>query len=244
MIEIIPAIDIINGKCVRLSQGDYNLKTEYDSDPVDMALQFQDVGVKRLHLVDLDGAKARKITNWKTLERIAIKTNLKIDFGGGVNHENDLEVIFNSGASIATLGSIAVKSSDLVKSWILKYGANRIWIGADVKDEQIAINGWLETSKVSVNDLIKDYSEVSFHQFFCTDISRDGMMQGPSFDLYKKLNADHQMLKLTASGGIRNIQDIEALNDLACVGAIVGKAIYERHISLQEIEQFNLIKGN
>jgi phosphoribosylformimino-5-aminoimidazole carboxamide ribotide isomerase len=240
MIEIIPAIDIIGGKCVRLSQGDYNQKTEYAADPLDMALQFEDAGVKRLHLVDLDGAKARTITNWKTLEKISNKTQLQIDFGGGVNTEADLNIIFNSGASMATLGTIALKETDLVKSWIEKYGKEKIWIGADVKEERLAINGWLATSEVFVFDFIQTFLEVKFQTFFCTDISKDGMMQGPSVDLYKKIIDSNVQVKLTASGGIRHFKDLEELNSIGCVSAIVGKAIYEGGISLKEIEQYNL----
>jgi phosphoribosylformimino-5-aminoimidazole carboxamide ribotide isomerase len=244
MIEIIPAIDIIGGKCVRLSQGDYNQKTEYAADPLDMAMRFEDAGVKRLHLVDLDGAKARKITNWKTLEKLSNKTQLQIDFGGGVNTENDLAIIFNSGASIATLGSIALKETELVKSWITKCGAEKIWIGADVKAEKLAINGWLDTSEVFVFDFIQSFSEIGFYDFFCTDIAKDGMMQGPSIDLYKKIIQTNEGVKLTASGGIRHFNDIEALNTIGCTGAIVGKAIYEGSISLQEIKQYHLSRAN
>jgi phosphoribosylformimino-5-aminoimidazole carboxamide ribotide isomerase len=240
MIAIIPAIDIIGGKCVRLSQGDYNQKTEYAADPLDMALQFEDAGVKRLHLVDLDGAKARKITNWKTLEKLSNKTQLQIDFGGGVNTENDLAIIFNSGASIATLGSIALKETELVKSWITKYGTEKIWIGADVKAEKLAINGWLETSEIFVFDFIQTFMDVKFQNFFCTDIAKDGMMQGPSIDLYKKIMDINEAVKLTASGGIRHFSDLEELNSIGCAGAIVGKAIYEGGISLQEIKKHNL----
>jgi phosphoribosylformimino-5-aminoimidazole carboxamide ribotide isomerase len=240
MIAIIPAIDIIGGKCVRLSQGDYNQKTEYAADPLDMALQFEDVGVRRLHLVDLDGAKARKITNWKTLEKLSNKTQLQIDFGGGVNTENDLAIIFNSGASIATLGSIALKETELVKSWITKYGTEKIWIGADVKVEKLAINGWLETSEMFVFDFIQTFMDVKFQTFFCTDIAKDGMMQGPSIDLYKKIMDINEGVKLTASGGIRDFSDLEELDSIGCIGAIVGKAIYEGGISLKEIRQYNL----
>jgi phosphoribosylformimino-5-aminoimidazole carboxamide ribotide isomerase len=240
MIAIIPAIDIIGGKCVRLSQGDYNQKTEYAADPLDMALQFEDAGVKRLHLVDLDGAKARKITNWKTLEKLSNKTQLQIDFGGGVNTENDLAIIFNSGASIATLGSIALKETELVKSWITKYGTEKIWIGADVKAEKLAINGWLETSEIFVFDFIQTFMDVKFQNFFCTDIAKDGMMQGPSIDLYKKIMDINEGVKLTASGGIRHFKDLEELDSIGCIGAIVGKAIYEGGISLQEIKKYNL----
>jgi phosphoribosylformimino-5-aminoimidazole carboxamide ribotide isomerase len=240
MIEIIPAIDLIGGKCVRLSQGDYNQKTEYAADPLDMALQFEDSGVKRLHLVDLDGAKARKITNWKTLEKLSSKTRMQIDFGGGVNTEDDLNIIFNSGASIATLGSIALKETELVKSWIGKYGAKKIWIGADVKEEKLAINGWLETSDIFVFDFVQSFLETGFNHFFCTDIAKDGMMQGPSIDLYKKIIETNEGVKLTASGGIRHFRDLVELDSIGCVGAIVGKAIYEGGISLQEIKKYNL----
>jgi phosphoribosylformimino-5-aminoimidazole carboxamide ribotide isomerase len=244
MIEIIPAIDIIGGKCVRLSQGDYNQKTEYAANPLDMALQFEDAGVKRLHLVDLDGAKARKITNWKTLEKLSNRTQLKIDFGGGVNTEDDLNIIFSSGASIATLGSIALKEMELVKSWIRKYGTEKIWIGADVKEEKLAISGWLEMSEVFVFDFVQSFLEVGFNHFFCTDIAKDGMMLGPSDELYKKVIQTNEGVKLTASGGIRDFKDLEKLEQIGCIAAIVGKAIYEGGISLNEIKQYNLANAN
>ncbi len=240
MIEIIPAIDIIGAKCVRLSQGDYNQKTEYAADPLDMAMQFEDAGVKRLHLVDLDGAKARQITNWKTLEKLASRTQLQIDFGGGVNTEHDLSIIFNSGASITTLGSIALRETDLVKSWIIKYGAEKIWIGADVKAEKLAINGWLDTSEVFVFDFIQTFLELPFPYFFCTDIAKDGMMQGPSLDLYKKIIDTNEGVKLTASGGIRHFKDLEEAGTIGCTAAIVGKAIYEGAMRLKDIKQYNL----
>ncbi len=240
MIEIIPAIDLIGGKCVRLSQGDYNQKTEYAADPLDMALQFEDLGVKRLHLVDLDGAKARKIINWKTLEKLSNRTNLVIDFGGGVTSEKDCDIILNSGARIITLGSIALKETTLVKNWIQQYGAEKIWIGADVKEEKLAINGWLDTSEVFVFDFIQSYAEIGFHHFFCTDIAKDGMMQGPSEDLYKKIIQTNKGVKLTASGGIRDFKDLGKLEQIGCVAAIVGKAIYEGSISLQAIKDFNV----
>jgi phosphoribosylformimino-5-aminoimidazole carboxamide ribotide isomerase len=193
-----------------------------------------------LHLVDLDGAKARKITNWKTLEKLSGRTQLKIDFGGGVNTEDDLNIVFNSGASIATLGSIALKEMDLVESWISKYGVEKIWIGADVKKEKLAINGWLDTSEVFVFDFIQTFMDVKFQTFFCTDIAKDGMMQGPSIELYKKIIDTNVGVKLTASGGIRHFKDLVELNNIGCVSAIVGKAIYEGGISLKEIEQYNL----
>lgn len=234
--EIIPAIDIIDGKCVRLTQGDYSKKTLYNGDPSEVAIAFEDIGINRLHLVDLDGAKQGKIINYKTLEKIAAKTKLKIDFGGGIKTSEDVESVFNSGASIVTVGSIAVKNPPMFFSWLKRYGADKILLGADVKNEKLAINGWLETTDIFITDFIKANMTNGVTTFFCTDISKDGLLQGPSIDLYKKLLKEFPKMKLIASGGVSNIQDVEELKALGCSGAIVGKAFYEGSITLNDLK--------
>ncbi|MES2515504.1 MAG: 1-(5-phosphoribosyl)-5-[(5-phosphoribosylamino)methylideneamino]imidazole-4-carboxamide isomerase [Bacteroidota bacterium] len=236
--ELIPAIDIIDGKCVRLTQGDYAQKTIYNEDPLDVALSFEDIGIRRLHLVDLDGAKAGKIKNYKVLEKIALKTKLSIDFGGGIKTDDDIETVFNYGADMATIGSIAVKNKELLFSWIKTYGANKIFLGADVKNEKIAIGGWLETTHISVFDFLEDHMKEGIQQVFCTDISKDGLLKGPSFYLYKNILLKFPSINLTASGGISNLSDLGVLKQIGCSGAIVGKAIYENRITLNEIKQF------
>lgn len=234
--EIIPAIDIIDGKCVRLTQGDYSKKTIYNGDPSEVAIAFEDIGINRLHLVDLDGAKQGKIINYKTLEKIAAKTKLIIDFGGGIKTNEDVESVFNSGASIVTVGSIAVKNPPMFLSWLERYGADKILVGADVKNEKLAINGWLETTDIFITDFIKANMTNGVTTFFCTDISKDGLLQGPSIDLYKKLLKEFPKMKLIASGGVSNLQDIEELKTLGCSGAIVGKAFYEGSITLNDLK--------
>jgi phosphoribosylformimino-5-aminoimidazole carboxamide ribotide isomerase len=240
MIELIPAIDIIDGKCVRLSQGDYAQKTIYNENPVEIAKQFENIGIKRLHLVDLDGAKKGQIVNIKVLETIASKTSLVIDFGGGLKTNEDIERVFNAGATIATAGSIAVKNQSLFFNWVKKYGADKILLGADVKDEKIAIQGWLENTNISILDFIKENTNAGITTIFCTDISKDGMMQGPSLELYKKIITTYPSLNLIASGGVSSIEDLYKLNEIGCKGVIIGKAIYENKISVKEIE--NLLK--
>lgn len=237
MIEIIPAIDIIDGKCVRLTQGDYSLKTIYNDNPLEVAKQFEEIGIQRLHLVDLDGAKAGKIINYKVLETIASKTNLKIDFGGGIKNNEAIEQVFNSGAAIATIGSIAVKQPELFYSWLNKYGGNSILLGADVKDEKIAVGGWLEKTEINIFDFINSNINNGVKQLFCTDITKDGALQGPSIDLYKKITRQFPLLNFIASGGVSNINDITILNEIGCKGVIVGKAIYEGRIALNELQQ-------
>lgn len=237
--QIIPAIDIIDGKCVRLTQGDYSQKTIYNENPLEVALEFQDYGIQRLHLVDLDGAKAGKIINYTTLESIASKTNLTIDFGGGIKTEEDLNLVFNSGATLATIGSLAAKNQELFFSWIKKYGSERFFLGADVKNEKIAVNGWLESTDISIYDFIKENISQGVTQIFCTDISKDGKMEGPSIELYKKLIEQNPLIELTASGGVSCFQDLEDLKKIKCSGVIVGKAIYEGKISLQDLALFN-----
>jgi phosphoribosylformimino-5-aminoimidazole carboxamide ribotide isomerase len=238
-IEIIPAIDIIDGKCVRLSQGDYDRKTVYNDDPLEVARMFEDAGIRRLHLVDLDGAKAHQIVNQKVLERIANNTKLVIDFGGGLKSDNDLEIAFNSGAAMVTGGSIAVKSPEIFLSWIEKFGADRIILGADAKNGMIAVGGWQEATELPILDFIGSYIKKGIHKVISTDISRDGMLSGPSIDLYKQIIDKFPKLELIASGGIATMQDIIELDEMGVPGVITGKAIYEGRISFNEIERFN-----
>jgi phosphoribosylformimino-5-aminoimidazole carboxamide ribotide isomerase len=237
---IIPAIDIIEGKCVRLTKGDYSQKKIYNEDPLEVAMEFEDAGLVRLHLVDLDGAKAGTIKNWKVLERIAGKTGLTIDFGGGIKQEKDLEIVFNSGAALATIGSLAVKEGDVFGSWIESYGADKFFLGADVKDERIAVSGWLETTSINVYDFIDKYEKKGLSQVFCTDISKDGMLEGPSIDLYKEIIARFPNLFFVASGGVSSMQDLEQLDKIGTRGAIIGKAIYEGRITLQQLASVNI----
>jgi len=238
MIEIIPAIDIIDGKCVRLSQGDYLQKTIYNENPVEVAKMFEDAGIRRLHLVDLDGAKAHHIVNYKVLERIASSTNLIIDFGGGLKSDNDLRIAFESGAQMVTGGSIAVKSPEIFNSWIETYGAEKIILGADVKNEKIAVSGWLENTELDLLSFLDDYVGKGITKVICTDISKDGMLQGTSVDLYKKILNRFPELYLIASGGVSSIGDIEDLENHAIPAVITGKAIYEGRIHLKDLKQW------
>ena len=239
-IEIIPAIDIIDGKCVRLSQGDYDQKTVYDESPLEMAKRFEAAGIRRLHLVDLDGAKAEHIVNHKILEEIAAQTKLVIDFGGGLKSDKDLEIAFKSGASMVTGGSIAVNERDKFLHWLDKYGANKIILGADAKDGMIAVNGWQESTALHVIDFITDFHEKGVKKVISTDISRDGMLEGPGFVLYQELKIILPEVEIIASGGISSINDIAKLDEMGIPGVITGKAIYEGKISLKEIEDYNL----
>ncbi|SEA32850.1 1-(5-phosphoribosyl)-5-[(5-phosphoribosylamino)methylideneamino]imidazole-4-carboxamide isomerase [Bizionia paragorgiae] len=243
--RIIPAIDIIDGKCVRLSKGDYNTKKIYNENPLEVAKQFEDSGIQYLHLVDLDGAKAKHIVNYKVLEAIATKTNLKIDFGGGLKSSDDLTTAFNSGAKQVTGGSIAVHNTEIFENWLSTYGSQKIILGADCKNENIAISGWLEDSTLKVIPFIKGYQKKGVQYVICTDILKDGMLEGPSLALYKKIlsecsnsNSKDQSVKLIASGGITSITDLETLKDLGCEAAIIGKALYENRISLKDLERF------
>ncbi len=241
MIEIIPAIDIIDGKCVRLTHGDYAQKKIYNENPLEVAKQFEDIGIKRLHLVDLDGAKAGKIINHKVLEKIASNTSMIIDFGGGIKSDESIEHIFESGAAIATIGSTAVKQPQLFYAWVKKYGSDKILLGADVKDEKIAVSGWLEKTNIDIFDFIATNVENGITQLFCTDISKDGALLGPSLELYKKIIEKFPALNFIASGGASNINDVKELNVIGCKGVIIGKAIYEGRITIEELK--NLIKG-
>lgn len=238
--RIIPAIDIINGQCVRLTKGDYETKKVYNEDPLEVAKSFEDAGIEFLHVVDLDGAKASHIVNYKVLESIAGKTNLKIDFGGGLKSDNDLRIAFESGANQITGGSIAVKNPKVFETWIAKYGSDKIILGADCNNEKIAISGWQEESDLEVIQFIRDYQTKGVSYVICTDISKDGMLEGPSFDLYKRILNDVKGIKLIASGGISKFSELPQLAEMGCEGVIVGKAIYENRISLKELEQFIL----
>lgn len=238
--KIIPAIDIIDGKCVRLSQGDYAQKTVYNEDPLEVAKEFEDHGIRYLHLVDLDGAKSSKVVNWNVLERIATKTNLHIDFGGGVKSDEDIRGVFNAGAKQVTAGSIAVKSPETVERWINEFGGERIILGADVRNRKIAINGWLEESELEISTFLDRYLKMGIHTSICTDISKDGMLQGASTELYVDLLKQFSDLQLIASGGVTSIQEIIELQQKGLHGAIVGKAIYEGRIKLKELEKLFL----
>ncbi len=240
--RIIPAIDIIEGKCVRLSKGDYATKKVYNENPLEVALAFEAHGIEYLHLVDLDGAKSKHIVNHKVLERIASKTKLKIDFGGGLKSDEDLKIAFESGAKQITGGSIAVKEPAIFKSWLLQYGSDKIILGADALNEKVAIGGWLEESDKELIPFIKEYKKVGVKYIICTDISKDGMLQGPSFKLYKKIMNEIKDVKLIASGGISTFDEIPQLADLGCEGTIIGKAIYEGRISLKQLEEYIINK--
>jgi len=242
MITIIPAIDLIDAKCVRLSQGDYSQKTIYNENPLEVAKMFEDAGITRLHLVDLDGAKAKHIVNHKVLELIASKTNLVIDFGGGLKSDEDLRIAFESGAQMVTGGSIAVKDRETFLHWIETYGSDKIILGADAKDKMIAVSGWQEVSELPILDFIESYTSKGIRQVISTDIARDGMLTGPSIDLYKEIMAQFPELGLIASGGIATMKDIYELDEMGIPGVITGKAIYENRISLEEITKFILTK--
>jgi phosphoribosylformimino-5-aminoimidazole carboxamide ribotide isomerase len=236
--QIIPAIDIIEGKCVRLTEGDYAQKKIYNEDPLEVAKQFEGVGLMRLHLVDLDGAKVGKVINWKVLEKIANKTSLVIDFGGGIKTEATLKTVLDTGATYATIGSLAVKDRITFEEWIERFGANIFMLGADVHSEKIAIGGWLEKTEIDVYDFIGTYMNKGVTQIFCTDIQKDGKLEGPSIELYQKILQQYPNLHLIASGGVSQLKDLEELSTIGCSAAIVGKAIYENKISLSELSTF------
>ncbi|TAI48745.1 HisA/HisF-related TIM barrel protein [Flagellimonas allohymeniacidonis] len=258
--RIIPAIDIIDGKCVRLSKGDYATKKVYNEHPLEVAKEFEAHGIEYLHLVDLDGAKSKHIVNHKILETLASKTKLKIDFGGGLKTDEDLRIAFESGAEQITGGSIAVKDKTTFLGWLKKYGKNRIILGADAKDEKIAVSGWQEESNLELVPFVKNYQSEGVHYVICTDISKDGMLEGPSFDLYSKLlkktkkwetritgsgveDVEINGIALIASGGISHFDELQQLADLGCEGTIIGKAIYENRISLKQLEDYILNHG-
>ena len=236
--QIIPAIDLIEGKCVRLTEGDYTQKKIYNEDPLEVAKQFEGVGLMRLHLVDLDGAKAGEVINWKVLEKIANKTSLIIDFGGGIKTEATLKTVMDTGAAYATIGSLAVKQRELFEEWIQRFGASVFMLGADVFEEKIAVGGWLEKTSIDVFDFIASYTNKGVTQLFCTDIQKDGKLEGPSIQLYQKIIHQFPLLNLIASGGVSQLKDLEELKLIGCSAAIVGKAIYENKISLAELSAF------
>ena len=233
--RLIPAIDILDGKCVRLSKGDYSTKKVYNENPLEIAKTFEDNGIQYLHLVDLDGAKSQHIVNYKVLECICAKTNLKVDFGGGLKSDEDLKIAFESGANQVTGGSIAVKSPEVFKDWLKHYGSEKIILGADFKDRKIATSGWLETSKLDVVDFIKNYEEKGVSYVICTDISKDGMLEGTSNDLYMEI-ITKTTINLIASGGVSSLDDLIKLRELGCEGAIIGKALYEGKIILKQLQ--------
>lgn len=236
---IIPAIDIIEGKCVRLTRGDFSQKKIYNENPVEIARQFEDAGCGRLHLVDLDGARSGMVTNWKVLESIARNTNLQIDFGGGLKTLQDVDVVFSSGAKWATIGSMAVEEEELFSQLLAKFGAEKFLLGADVKDEMIAIRGWQETSAISIFDFLRKYEAKGVHNIFCTDVAKDGMLEGPGIEIYKKIIKEFPNVDLVASGGVRSVDDIHILVKIGCKGAIVGKAIYEGRIRMNDLASIN-----
>ncbi len=237
---IIPAIDIIDGKCVRLTQGDYAQQKVYNDNPLEVAKQFEGAGITRVHIVDLDGAKAGTIINLKIVETIASQTKLVIDFGGGIKKLNDVANVFTAGAAIATIGSLAVKNPEVLEEWLMEFGADKFLIGADVLDEKVKISGWLEDSGINIFDFIGRMIGLGVTNIFCTDISKDGAMQGPSIDLYRKIIEEHPEINLIASGGVTTVDDVIKLKEIGCTGAIIGKAIYERTIDLQQLHSLNL----
>jgi phosphoribosylformimino-5-aminoimidazole carboxamide ribotide isomerase len=232
---IIPAIDIMNGKCVRLRQGDYAQKKIYNEPPLEVAKAFEGAGLKRVHLVDLDGAKAGKVKNWKVLELIAGHTQLQIDFGGGIHSAQDVEILFEAGSTWATVGSVAVKDEDLFSDWLIQYGAEKFLVGADVKDDRIAVSGWQEITNIKLEDFLHKMIDKGVKQVFCTDISRDGLLEGPSIGLYKQVISQFPDLELIASGGVGRVSDLYALQTIGCKGVIIGKSIYEGKITLEEL---------
>lgn len=238
MIKIIPAIDIIDGKCVRLTKGDYTQKIIYNENPLEVAKEFESIGIKYLHLVDLDGAKAKHIINWKVLESISKETDLIIDFGGGIRSEKDLQIAFENGASKITAGSIAVKSKEIVIDWLNKYGNDKIILGADTMNGIISINAWADNTELPLIEFIEDYYTSGFKETIVTDISRDGVLTGPTFELYNTIKEEIPGISLIASGGVSNISDVDKLNEMKIDGVIIGKAIYEGRIKLDELKRF------
>lgn len=238
--ELIPAIDLIEGKCVRLTQGDYSTRKVYNEDPLEVALQFESVGIERLHVVDLDGAKAGHIVNYNVLERLASRTRLIIDFGGGLKSDEDLRIAFDCGAQMITGGSIAVKNPERFLTWLEKYGGERVILGADAKDKKIAVSGWEEGTDLDLIPFVKDYREKGVQKIICTDIGRDGMLQGPAIDLYKEIKEEVEELYVIASGGVSSMADIEHLDEAGIPAVIFGKAIYEGRIRMSEIEKYVL----
>lgn len=242
--DIIPAIDLINGKCVRLTEGDYTRKTEYAQSPLEIAKQYQDHGIKRLHLVDLDGAKQGKVINWQIAEQLASYTNLIIDFGGGVKTAAEVERIIDLGIEYVVVGSVAAKQPDIFSDWIVRFGPDRFMLGADVRNEMIMVSGWLEKSSIQLFPFLETQINQGIRNVFCTDISKDGKLEGPAVDLYRKIRLAYPALNLIASGGVSSMDDVHALAEVGCNGVIIGKAIYEGRILIQELESYtNTHKG-
>ena len=237
--EIIPAIDIIEGKCVRLTQGDYEQKKIYNENPLEVAKEFEAAGLQRLHLVDLDGAKAGAVKNWKVVETLAAKTSLVIDFGGGIKTSRDVQIVFDSGAAWATVGSIAVKDETEFVKWLQDFGPAKFILGADVKDEKIAVAGWQETTDIWIYDFIEKYIQHGVQQIFCTDVSKDGKLEGPATELYKNIVTKFPALHFIASGGVSSINDVDELQRVGCKGVIIGKAIYENRVRLEDLIKIN-----
>ncbi len=238
MLKIIPAIDIIDGKCVRLTQGDYAQKKVYNENPLEVAKQFEANGIKYLHLVDLDGAKSNGIVNWEVLNQICSQTRLCVDFGGGIKSDKDLEIAFENGANQLNIGSTAVKNKDLFLKWLQKYGSEKIILSADVKNEEIAVNGWQENSGINIFNFLKEYISKGIVNVVCTDVSKDGTLQGTAIELYNKILKNIPEIKLVASGGISSLKDVEDLTKTKVSGVIIGKAIYENKIQLNELSKF------
>ena len=238
MIELIPAIDIIDGKCVRLSQGDYDTKKVYNENPLEVAKEFEANGIRRLHVVDLDGAKSKHVVNYRTLEMIATRTSLVIDFGGGIKTDEDMLIAFENGAQMVTLGSVAVKNPDLFKKWLIQYGAEKIILGADAKNKRIAVSGWMEDSSQELIPFLHDYTKEGIYKVLCTDISKDGMLQGPSIELYKEIMKEFPEMHLIASGGVSCLQDIIALEEAGIPAVVFGKALYEGRITMKDLIRF------
>jgi len=236
--ELIPAIDIIDGKCVRLMKGDFNRKTIYNDNPLEVAKGFEDAGLKRLHIVDLDGANGYALKNIVVLEQIAANTNLVIDFGGGIKRTDDVKSVFDAGASMISVGSVAVNRPDLFAQWVIDFGAGKFLPGADVLDEKIKIHGWKEETGLDIFDFIQSLIHLNIQTIFCTDISKDGMMQGPSVELYKEILKHYPSLHLIASGGISGYEDLLTLKEAGCSGAIIGKAFYEEKITMQQVKEY------
>ena len=238
MIELIPAIDIIDGKCVRLSQGDYDTKKIYNENPLEVAKEFEAHGIRRLHVVDLDGAKSKHVVNYRILEMIASRTSLIIDFGGGIKTDEDMLIAFENGAQMVTLGSVAIKNPELFKKWLHQYGAEKIILGADAKDKRIAVSGWLEDSRQELIPFLHDYTKEGVYKVLCTDISKDGMLQGPSIALYQEIMQEFPEMHLIASGGVSCLQDIIALEEAGIPAVVFGKALYEGRITMKDLIRF------
>ena len=238
MIELIPAIDIIDVKCVRLSQCDYDTKKVYNENPLEVAKEFEANGIRRLHVVDLDGAKSKHVVNYRTLEMIATRTSLVLDFGGGIKTDEDMRIAFENGAQMVTLGSVAVKNPDLFKKWLIQYGAGKIILGADAKNKRIAVSGWMEDSSQELIPFLHDYTKEGIYKVLCTDISKDGMLQGPSIELYKEIMKEFPEMHLIASGGVSCLQDIIALEEAGIPAVVFGKALYEGRITMKDLIRF------